>query len=159
MTSTSLEPAIQVSQTPYQTRSVRFLEIWDWMGWRIKVYGLNNPSPALIEATKIKARERLPIPAVNGERYGVGYMIVHAGAVGDYGFINWWCLEDIVQHHMYGARKGQPLQYRYPEGAGYCVWELAVCWFERQAWVETVLKEAKATDFSAYLERRMNEDV
>jgi hypothetical protein len=141
----------------------QFLELWEWCGWRIKVYGITihgHPPPLeLLEATKARARDRLPLPAVNHDRYGVGYMIVHEGAVGDYGFINWWCLQDIVQHHMYGAPKGKMLEYRYPEGAGYCVWELAVCWFERQAWVETVLKHGLPTNFTDYLERRMNEDV
>ena len=150
---------IQVSSIPYQTRRAEFLELWQWQGWRIKVYGLNRPTPELIEATKAKARERLPLPAIAPDRYGVGYMIVHQGAEGDYGFINWWWSGDIVQHHLYGAPKGQALQYRYPEGAGYCVWELAIIWFERQAWVETVLKPGIPTDFSEYLSRRMEGEV
>jgi hypothetical protein len=158
-----LQDHVTVSQMPYRTRSVRFLELWEWFGWRIKVYGITThggmPRPELLLASKARARDRLPIPAVNKDHYGIGYMIVHEGAVGDYGFINWWYMEDIVQHHMYGASKGKSLEYRYPEGAGYCVWELAVIWFERQAWVETVLKHGLPTDFTAYLERRMNEDV
>jgi hypothetical protein len=156
---TVLENKIQVSQHPYRTRNVEFLELWEWFGWRIKVYGINHPSQALIDATKVKARERLPLPAVTSDRYGIGYIIVHQGAVGNYGFVNWWTGQDIVQHHLYGAPKGQALRYQYPEGAGYCVWELAVCWFERQAWVQTVLATGEPTDFKAYLECRMKADV
>jgi hypothetical protein len=149
-----------VSSLPYQRRRVCFLEIWEWFGWRIKIYGITThgglPTQQLLEATKARACDRLPLPAVTGEHYGVGYMIVHEGAVGDYGLINWWCMQDIVQQHIYGAAKGKPLEYGF---VGSCVWELAVCWFERQAWVETVLKHGTPTDFAAYFARRMNEYV
>ena len=30
-----------VSSEPYQTRPVRFLELWTWQGWRMKVYGIS----------------------------------------------------------------------------------------------------------------------
>jgi hypothetical protein len=55
--------------------------------------------------------------------------------------------------------KHQPLRYRYPEGAGCCVWELAVLWFERQAWVDTVLRHPGRGDFSRYLAARLEGEV
>ncbi|WP_172632414.1 hypothetical protein [Dictyobacter arantiisoli] len=38
-------------------------------------------------------------------------------------------------HHVYGASKGHGgnLHYHWLPGAEFCVWELAVCWFERNA--------------------------
>jgi hypothetical protein len=36
-----------------------------------------------------------------------------------------------------------------------CVWELPILAFERDAWVETVLSDAKRPDVPAYLERRL----
>lgn len=93
--------------------------------------------------------------------YGLAYLIVHEGETGDYVIIDWWSDQDIVQHHLYGTPKGHngALQYRWPPGAGFCVWELAICWFERQAWVETILNKPERPDIEAYLLRRLNEDV
>ena len=155
--------SVQVTHQPYQTRRVRFVELWEWQDWRMKLYGISAvsalPSQIRIDEVKRLAQQRLPQPAIADDHYGVGYLIVHEGMAGDYGFVNWWWGEDIVQHHLYGAQKGQPLAYRYPEGAGFCVWELAVCWFEREAWVRHVLTSPQPTDFHDYLAARMNADV
>jgi hypothetical protein len=150
---------------PYQTRAARFLELWEWQGWRIKVYGLATqseyPAEALVQAAKEIAQQRLPQPAISDHHYGLAYMIVHEGETGDYVIVDWWFDQDIVQHHLYGAPKGHngALQYHWPPGAGFCVWELAICWFERQAWVETILSKPEAPDIEAYLMKRLNADV
>ena len=100
---------LQLTQA-YTTRPVRFLELWEWRGWRIKVYGIaaqaEYPPEALVQAAKEVARQRLPQPALSEKRYGVGYLIVHEGADGDYALVDWWTDQDIVQHHLYGAPKG-----------------------------------------------------
>jgi hypothetical protein len=150
---------------PYTTRPVRFLEWWEWHGWRIKVYGISaraeHPPEALVQTAREIAREKLPQPAVSESHYGVGYLIVHEGESGDYVLVDWWSNQDIVQHHLYGAPKGHEgkLDYHWPPGAGFCVWELAVCWFEREAWVETVLKHPENPDLEQYLRRTYNADV
>ena len=154
---------VQVTHEPYTRRPVRFLELWEWQGWRMKVYGISAfsefPPRHRIDEVKNIAKQRLPQPAITDTHYGVGYIIVHEGLIGDFGFVNWWWSQDIVQHHIYGAKKGEPLAYRYPEGAGFCVWELAVCWFEREAWVREVLMKPQPTDFAGYLAARMHADV
>lgn len=155
---------LQLTQA-YTTRPVRFLELREWQGWRIKVYGIaaqaEYPSEALVQAAKEVARQRLPQPAISEKRYGVGYLIAHEGADGDYALVDWWTDQDIVQHHLYGAPKGHSgmLTYHWPPGAGFCFWELAVRWFEREAWVETVLKHPNAPDLELYLTRRLHADV
>src|SRR5205807_2733660 len=47
----------------------------------------------------------------------------------------WWSDQNILQHHLYGAPR-----------ISYCVWELAVRWLEREAWVETLLDKPEAPD-------------
>ncbi len=149
----------------YKPRSARFLELWEWQGWRIKVYGLaaqaECPSDALVQAAREIAQQQLPLPAISDGRYGVAYLIIHEGMQGDYVLVDWWTAGGIVQHHVYGALKGHEghLQYHWPPGAGFCVWELAVCWFEREAWVETILNGPQAPDLEAYLACRLNAEV
>ena len=64
-----------------------------------------------------------------------------------------------MQHHLFGAKKGGAFEYQQPQGAGFCVWELAVIWFEREAWVKHVLQQAESPDLEGYLNERMNADV
>ncbi len=147
---------------PYKTRPIRFLELWEWNGWRLKVYGISavseRPTADLITTAKGLAKLRLPKPAQGRKRYGLGYLIVHEGENADYVFVDWWFDGDIVQHHLYGARKGHggKLRYRWPRGAGFCVSELAVCWHEREAWIKHVLANPDEPDVDRYLADRMN---
>lgn len=53
----------------------------------------------------------------------------------------------------------QLLKYMTPTGLIACVWDLRVMWFEREAWVETVLANPAGPDIEQYLLRRLNEDA
>ncbi|QBD77011.1 isochorismatase [Ktedonosporobacter rubrisoli] len=153
------------NEQAYKPRPARFLELWEWQGWRVKIYGLaaqaEYPSAALVQAAKKIAERQLPLPAVAEDRYGIAFMIVHEGTEGDYVLVDWWTAGGIVQHHLYGAMKGHngQLEYHWPAGAGFCIWELAVCWFEREAWVEAVLSKPQEPDLAAYFMKRLNADV
>lgn len=50
-------------QEPHQTRPIRFLELWQEAGWRVKVYGIAYQRPVprleLIEAVKRAAPPHL----------------------------------------------------------------------------------------------------
>ncbi|HTI14552.1 MAG TPA: hypothetical protein VL461_08300 [Dictyobacter sp.] len=154
---------IQFTQ-PYKKRPIRFLELWESHGWRIKIYGISTqaeyPPDTLVQTAKKIAQQQLPQPAVTDKYYGIAYIIVHEGENGDYVLVDWWYDQDIVQHHNYGAPKGSnTLKYHWPSGPGFCVWELAICWFEREAWLETVLKHPQHPDIEGYLQRRLHTDI
>jgi hypothetical protein len=104
MSDTLLVPDPIVTTEPYGLRPVVFLELWQRRGWRMKLYGISLPGtqvrPDLVEQAKALAAARLPLPAVTDEHYGVGYIIVHEGLVGDYVFVNWWWQQDILQQHQ-----------------------------------------------------------
>lgn len=144
--------------TPFRERRAAFLELWEHRSWRMKLYGISitgdPPRPALIcNARQIAARTLGQGPS----GYGLGWIIVHEGQAGDYVLVDWWTDQDLVQHRLHGAPRGAPsLQYGWPQGAGFCVWELAVCWFERQAWVRHVLARAADPHFEGYLRDRLD---
>ena len=85
----------------------------------------------------------------------VGYVTVddvvaieHHGATGDYLVVGWWDRENELPTRVY---------YRGPDGwraaAGgesFCVWDLRVMWWEREAYVATVLS-GRADGAEAYL--------
>lgn len=150
---------------PYRPRPVRPIGLWRFGDWRIKAYGITaageRPGNILVDEAREITKRTLPRPAVAPARYGLGYTIVHRGKAGDYVFVDWWTDQDIVQHHPFGRATGEggPLQPGWPPGAGFCVWELAVCWHEREAWVEHVLRRGDAPDFDAYLTDWLERDV
>ncbi|MDT7540667.1 MAG: hypothetical protein QOE33_571 [Acidobacteriota bacterium] len=149
----------------YQPRPIRFLEEWRDAGWRLKVYGIayksERPRAELIEAAKRIARERLPQPAVAESRYGVGFVGVHDGRNANFIFIDWWADENELHHHVYtsGSDELEKFDYATPTGLSACVWDLRVQSFERDAWVEEVLKNTDSASVERYMTRRLNEDV
>lgn len=169
------EPAIAI-ESPYQTRPIRFIQLIEFNGWRVKVYGISAhnefPAPAIIKAAEELAQEQLPMPAVwsaapdseptvSEDRYGVAILIVHEGREGNFVLVSWWVGENMLQHHVYYAPATPPFTFEYlsPTGLMACVWELAVLVFERQAWIDTVLANYSGPDLDAYLSRQLSADV
>jgi hypothetical protein len=153
-------PAAQPSELSfraYSKRRLSFLQLWEPPGWQIKVYGLSAngsvPRRDLVARAMAVATRRL---AAGPRGHGVGWLLIHEGEDGDYVLIDWWIGQDMVQHHLYGAPRGDDgLRYRWPAGVGFCVWELPVCWFEREAWVRHVLSRGPDADIDAYLQDRL----
>jgi hypothetical protein len=150
---------------PYRPRPIRFLEEWSHAGWRLKVYGITyrgeRPRAELIEAAKRVARERLPQPAVGGGRYGVGFVGAHDGRGANFVFVDWWADENELHHHVYtsATQELERFDYATPPGLSACVWDLRVQSFERDAWLEEVLRKPDDASVERYMARRLNEDA
>ncbi|HET9529400.1 MAG TPA: isochorismatase [Blastocatellia bacterium] len=158
------EPRLRLEE-PYEARPIRFLELWEDAGWRLKVYGIayrrERPRQELIEAARQAARDRLPRPAVTDSRYGVGFLGIHDGRGANFVFLDWWQDENELHHHVYVSPHDRPqlLEYSTPTGVVACVWDLRVLGFERQAWLDAVLANPNGPDIDDYLARRLDEDV
>ncbi|MEM6795482.1 MAG: isochorismatase [Acidobacteriota bacterium] len=149
-------------------RHVRFLELLEESGWRLKLYGMSlGPEPPpeeLIERARILIGRTLPMPAIAEERYGVGFATVHAGEHGDYLLLDWWYAQDTLRHHLFGAprKPGESqsgkLRYGWPQNVCACIWELAVLWHERNAWYRHVLQDGRG-DLEGYLADRLEGTV
>jgi hypothetical protein len=146
----------------YRPRSVRFLELWQYARWRLKLYAIARdgvePDAALIDSAKTLAPLHLP-PAFatrGGINYGVGFVGVHRGHRSNVIFVDWWAEENELRHHVYAsdARSPTDLTYVTPDGFCACVWDLALIAFERDAWVDTVLREPGPAALDNYLARR-----
>ena len=150
----------------YQRRPIRFLELWQDSGWRLKVYSIvylgEQPRQELVQAAKQVAQRWLRQPAAPNQRtYGVGFLGIHDGRGANFVLVDWWADETELHHHLYISPADRPteLQYVTPTGLAACVWDLRVLCFERQAWVDTVLANPAGPDLAAYLSRFLNEDV
>lgn len=151
-------------QEPYKTRPIRFIELWQEANWKLKVYGIayQHPLPRkeLIEAAKKVARPHL-IPANGIKHYGVGFLGVHDGRGENFVFLDYWADENELHHHVYVSPTDKPelLEYVTPTGLIACIWDLRVIWFEREAWVKTVLANPSGPDLERYLAYHLNEDA
>lgn len=144
-------------------RPIRFQEIWEADGWRLKVYGIAYRRPAprreLVVVAKRLALVALPQPPEAGNRYGVGFLGAHDARGGCYVFIDWWADENELHHHPFLGPSPEDLRPVRPDESIACVWDLAVIDFERRAWLETVLKNSGAPDLDAYLSAQLKGEV
>jgi len=151
---------------PYVQRDIQFLELWQHDSWRMKLYGIayhkrSQPDAELIASAKRLAQERLEESGDPFDNYGVGFIIIHCARVSNFVLIDWWCDENVLCSHLYGAPIDRPGYFRYstPSGLMACVWELEVVCFERTAWMHEVLMNPQGADVEAYLARRFNGKV
>lgn len=150
---------------PYSTRPVRFLELAEQDGWRVKVYGISvhdeRPDDALVDAAIEHAFDQLPSPPTADDRHGVAILIVHEGNDGIWLLLDWWFGQDMLKHRLFSAPFDDPDSFEDISDTHTmaCVWELSVFSFEREAWVETVLANEDGPDLDAYLSREFNDDV
>lgn len=79
----------------------------------------------------------LPPPDIASGRPGVGFVILHQGATGDYFVLCWWDNENELPTRVFvrGADGWRPAA----DGESFCVWDLRVIWSEREAYVATAL--------------------
>jgi hypothetical protein len=146
----------------YRTRTVasRPLQVVD--GWRVKIYVVTLREPFDSEAALEKAVARLPewLTPPGGEpwhSHKIGFLIFHEGEDGIWSLINRWVSDDMLQSVTYYADYREPHFFIRKPAAAFmaCVWELPIIAFERDLWVEEILKKAPQPDFDAYLRRAL----
>lgn len=151
----------------YQTRSIRFLGLEKHEKWTIKVYSISSKNEYadqnLITAAKTNLPHWLDKASIHSlPNYQVATLIIHEGREAGFAIVSWWVDENMLQLFAYSSSTANPHQFQLISDKGIvsCVWEMAVLWFERNAWVEEVLKQAKNTRvLDNYLSRSLNEDV
>lgn len=148
----------------YRERPVRCEGVLEAGGWRLKVYGIayrgERPRPEVVAAAKEAALPALPQPPTTGDRYGVGFLIVHDGRDGCWCLLDWWGGEDILFHRLFAAPSDRPREMGpVTDFKTACVWELAVWDFERKAWIDAVLANPAGPDLDRYLGAQLNADV
>lgn len=152
-------------EAPYETRPIRFIGIWEFDAWRMKVYGIayanSTPQSRLVDAVQPVARQRLTRADNEIHHHGVGFIGIHEGKTGNFVFVSCWANENELYHHIYTSSPEQPEQLIDMTSTGLtaCTWDLRVLCFERDAWVERVLKQYPHPDIDGYLETTLNSDA
>lgn len=151
-------------EVPYRPRRIRFVGLEQTKGWRLKVYNIlhhsKEPLAALLQAARDTALASLPQPAVTPDRYGVGFVAVHRGSSYDFVTVAHWAYETELRSQTYMRPSSGSFLLEPVSGSELSadVWDLRLLAFERDAWVETVLRPADA-DVDGYLGRRLEEEA
>jgi hypothetical protein len=156
-------PTWRVSEA-YRARPVRFRELREAGGWRVKIYSIVYGSAPLdwpvYEEVLPRALASLPQPAIAPGRPGVGFAIAHQGRGVHYLVLNWWANENEYFNRVFVREFGEGTSWRLAAGdEAACVWDLEIVWFERQAYVQSVLARPDAPDLDGYLARRLDVDA
>lgn len=145
---------------PYRDRAIRPLGVRTIYGWRLKVYGvLYGSAPlhrAVYEDGLAVAGRELPQPPASRGRSGVGFVIFNQGRGVRFLVLNWWDREnELFNRLMVRGMVEDDLWVWARGGEVGCVWDLQVSCFEREAWVDEVLRKPEAPDVDAYLARKL----
>jgi hypothetical protein len=87
----------------------------------------------------------MPQPAVTLSRPGVGLLIFHQGATGDYVVTSWWDNENEMPTRVF-VRESNTWRPA-AESESFCVWDLKIMWHEREAYVRTLLAGLGSEDY------------
>lgn len=142
--------------TPYHPRRLASLGLVEAGGFRLKRYSIvfgDEPHDAgRFDGLMPLALAELPSPAIAEGRPGVGFAILHRGRTADYVVLGWWDRENEVPIRVFVSDTRGP--HAASGGEGMCVWDLRVVWWEREAYVRTMLADRPA-DVEAYLAARI----
>ena len=127
--------------TRYQMRPIEFLGVRGMGRARMKLYSIVHdasgfePGP-FEEGLRMAVNDVLQPNPARGTP-GVGFIILHRGRFAKYLVVCCWSLENELPTRVYvederGWRTARPSE-------GVCVWDLQILWFERCAYVETIL--------------------
>jgi hypothetical protein len=135
----------------YQPRPIRFHGLRSVDGWRLKrysiTYGLAPIDWPAFEPAMALVDDALPRPAVTDARPGVGFVIAHQGRTAFYCVLGWWDNENELPVRVFVRESQDEAQGRPArDGESFCVWDLQVIGFEREAYVATVLADGGSAD-------------
>lgn len=151
--------------TTYTPRFIRFLERYKFEAWNLKVYGISITDEGIkkedLEQAKDKLKEWFEKRSeTNLATYQHATLIIHQGREGVFAILNWWIDENMMQHYVYLKEPDQTDFYPFSDkGIVTCVWEMAVLWHERNAWVKHVLMKNENPDFEAYVLDQLNTEI
>ncbi len=145
---------------PFRPRPARFHGLRHREGWRLKLYSIvHDGAPAELAAFEEGiglAVRALPLPAATEERPGAGFVIAHRGRTAFYVVLAWWDRENELPLRVWIRAADGGEAWRPAEGGeSFCAWDLQVLWFEREAYVATVLAEGGADPVRDYLARHL----
>lgn len=151
-----MRPSHTPVSSPFAPRPRAAGPVLEVDGWRLKSYGIARDGRIVLprheDEVVAMAGGVLPDPDPEGGRPGVGWLILHRGADVDYAVLGWWDRENEMPVRVW-VREDSGAWRGARDGESFCVWDLEIIAWERNAWVRHVLDGARG-DVGAYLDDR-----
>lgn len=149
---TTNETPISWQPQPYLPRSITPAGIKNLNCWQLKRYVIRYSQaqgavPDYTPAYQL-VKQWLPNEAETVNRPGVGLVIEHQGKTLNYLIVGWWDNENELRVKVWVQEHGI---WRAARDESFCVWDLQVIAFERDAFVDTLLQPIP--DILAYMNR------
>ncbi len=147
-----------VNLAPYRDRRTWLIDVREIKGWQLKVYGICAHGCQLHTDVVDAAVWHVSQNVDWGDaETGYGFVTFHSGEEAVWLMVDLWA-NDILRHSLFRAPLSQPDQFQPGpvDGTIACVWELAVLFHEREAWVKHVLSSTDIADFQAYMRDVLN---
>lgn len=147
----------QTTIEPFRDRSTDYHGVREFDDWRLRLYSVSYGGgdidwQAYQDAWPLVS-EILPRPAATDSRPGVGFAIAHQGRDIHYLVVVWWDNENEMPVRLFvrpldlqsGWRKGR-------QGESFCVYDMAVMWQERNAYIASMMS-VSGGGIDSYLNR------
>lgn len=143
---------------PYLPRVITPAGIRNLNHWQLKCYVIRysqaqGGTPDYAPAYQLVG-QWLPHDAETVDRPGVGFVIEHQGKTLNYLIVGWWDNENELRVKVWVQQQGV---WRAARDESFCVWDLQVMAFERNAFVDTLLQHTP--DIPAYMNRYLTVTV
>ena len=124
-------------------RYIRFSHIAQFGSWRLKVYTISSKEEidsSYLE-TALRCAELEISEYERDDHYAVGFVTIHIAEQFNQIIIDWWANENELRHQVYKSTPGNKQDFTKitASGEAFCIWELRVIGFEREAWLEHVI--------------------
>lgn len=150
-------------KSSYTPRFIRFLEIHEYFEWKVKIYGISTKTTEIAFSKLYRVKQDLPnwlnnckTPGYKSHQHAT--LILHQGEKEFFVVLSSWMDENMLQICAYKL-ESNAIKLISKNGCVTCVWELAVIWHERNAWVKHILMQAPNPNFTAYLDAQLNECI
>lgn len=153
--------------TPYSPRPIRYIDTWSIKDWLVKVHGINahlergdDPIDAEVaeECLAIAQEHYRFIEALGHHR--IGFAVIHQGGLANWLLLNWWTDEILCHSRLYRADHADPTNFQHVSSDLLaCIWEMHVVEFERQAWIDAMVRNPDGPSEDTYLGAQLNVDV
>ncbi|MGP2541109.1 cysteine hydrolase family protein [Yersinia sp. 2541 StPb PI] len=152
------EKTVNWQPQPYLPRDitpadVKYLKQWQLKRYVIRYSQAQGDTPYYAPAYQLVG-QWLPEEAETVNRPGIGFVIEHQGKTLNYLIVGWWDNENELRVKVWVQEQGV---WRAARDESFCVWDLQVMAFERDAFVATLLQHTP--DIPAYLNRYLTVTV
>jgi len=143
----------------FEKRAVSYLGLHEFNDWKFKIYSLKYDETRVIPGIEKIIKSKLPnwvkekVQINSFPNYKIGTVIIHEAKDSILTIVNWWVYENVIQNHVYLSEFDSPnnIEDYSNKGVQFCVWEMSILWYERNLWVESILKKSKKPDWESYL--------